>query len=53
MDISLEGLRFEIEGNIPSEKEIRGTVTFSNGESRDIEGSIVWMHGNEIGLKFK
>jgi len=53
MDISSEGLRFLVDGDIPFEKEIHGTLTLADGESRVIEGTIVWIHENEIGLKFK
>ena len=31
-------------------KKVSGTVAFSNGESIDITGKIVWKHGKEIGL---
>ena len=53
MDLSVDGLRVQIDNDFPFGKEIRGTITFSDGESKVIEGSIVWMQDNEIGLKFK
>jgi len=52
LDTSFVGLRFEAKDNMPFEKEIHGTLTFSDGESRAVQGSIVWMQDNEIGLKF-
>jgi hypothetical protein len=53
LDFSVDGLRFKIDDDFPFGREIRGTITFSDDESRDIEATIVWMQDNEIGLKFK
>ena len=51
LDISQEGIRVEIDENMSFGKEVQGTLTLSNGESRDVKGTIVWMQDNEIGLK--
>ena len=53
LDFSSEGLRFQIDKDSPFEKEIYAALTFSDGESRVIEGTVVWIHGDEIGVKFK
>ncbi|MEW6671541.1 MAG: PilZ domain-containing protein [Thermodesulfobacteriota bacterium] len=52
LDMSAEGLRFKNEQNVPFEKQIHAVLEFSSGETRMIEGEIIWEQGNEIGLKF-
>lgn len=51
LDVSHEGIRFVFDNDISFGKEVQGTLTFSDGESRDVKGTVVWMQDNEIGLK--
>ena len=51
LDISHEGIRFEVDKDMSFGKEVQGTLTLSNGESRAVKGTVVWMQDNEIGLK--
>ena len=53
IDISQEGLRFVDDGHLLSKDKVNGILEFSNGETRKIEGTIIWRLNNEIGLKFK
>jgi hypothetical protein len=53
LDMSTEGLRFVADTDMPSGKDIRGVLTFSDGESMVIEGTVVWMQEDEIGVKLK
>ena len=52
-DISEKGLRLINDKNIKLDIMIRGVLTFLNGESVDIEGSIIWQEGNDLGLQFE
>jgi len=51
-DISQGGLRFADDNMVALKNHIRGILTFSDGETRIIEGTIVWKQDKEIGLKF-
>jgi len=53
IDISQEGLRFVDDGHLIVEDHVDGILKFSDGETRNIEGTIIWRSNNEIGLKFK
>ena len=51
MDLSQTGLLFLKDRDKSLEKLIRGILTFSNGETKRIEGEIIWEREKEIGLK--
>jgi len=52
LDLSAEGLRFKNDSDTITEKQVYGVLEFANGETRMIEGEIIWEQENEIGLKF-
>jgi hypothetical protein len=52
LDMSLGGLRFKNDSGTIMEKKVAGVLEFSSGETRTIEGEIIWEQENEIGLKF-
>lgn len=52
LDMSAEGLRFKNDSETITQKKICGVLEFSSGETRIIEGEIIWEQKNEIGLKF-
>ena len=52
LDMSVEGLRFKNDGGLITQKQVHGVLEFSSGETRIVEGEIIWEQENEIGLKF-
>jgi len=52
LDMSMGGLRFKNNGETIMGKKVIGVLEFSSGETRTVEGEIVWEQENEIGLKY-
>jgi len=50
LDMSVEGLRFKNKTGLPIGRQVRALLEFSSGETRTIEGEIVWEKGDEVGL---
>lgn len=50
-DISERGLKFWNNQNIKLSEWVRGTITFHNKISLNVEGRIVWEYKNGIGVK--
>ncbi len=51
-DISKGGIKFITEGEINLKDDISGTLSFADGESIKIEGSIIWKDDDVVGLSF-
>jgi len=52
LDMSTGGLRFKNDGESIMGKKVAGVLEFSSGETRTVEGEIIWERENEIGLKY-
>lgn len=52
-DVSEKGLRFINAKEQKLDNRIRGTLTFLNGESVDIEGTVEWEQDDDFGLQLK
>jgi hypothetical protein len=52
LDMSAGGLRFKNDSEAIMEKQVCGVLKFASGETRMVEGKIIWEQENEIGLKF-
>jgi hypothetical protein len=50
INISEEGLKFLNFMQRKFGEKVSGTVIFSNGNSIDVIGKIIWEHGNEFGM---
>jgi hypothetical protein len=52
IDISENGLRFINDKKIALEQSIQGKLTFLNGESINIVGSVKWEKNKDFGIQF-
>ena len=52
LDFSEGGLRFIKDVNFKIERRIRGTLITSDGNSREIDGQVVWDTGEEVGIEY-
>ena len=51
LDVSERGVRFINDKDARFAEWIKGTITFHDGVSMEIEGKIVWECGDELGLQ--
>ncbi len=52
-DISEGGIRFMNSAAVALPEFIKGTITFLNNETIDIDGKVEWQQGNEAGISLK
>ena len=51
LDISERGVRFVNDEDARFAEWVKGTITFHDGVSIEVEGKIVWEHADEMGIQ--
>ena len=52
LDMSIKGLRFINDSETDFGENVAGEICYKDGDTRSVEGKIIWKQGEELGLAY-